>query len=103
MIDNRYLEAIEARLSTVSGDRWEVVEGDEGRLRVEVVWVDGQGRERRVMLDTTPAGKADIQFIGQCRSDVQHLLLAVRGEAVLSPKEVSSIETRCCAASPAPW
>jgi hypothetical protein len=103
MFNDQYLETIEARLAAVSGDHWEVAKGDEGRLRVEVVWASGQRTELRVMLDNTPAGKADIQFIGQCRSDIHHLLLAVQGEAVLSPEEVSSIETRCRAASPAPW
>jgi len=103
MLDDRFLETISARLSAVSGVRWEVVELDGGRLGVEVIFADGHRTEMRVTRDSTPASKVDVQFIGHSRSDVELLLLAVRGKMVLSPEEIASIEARCRAASPASW
>src|SRR5258708_38261929 len=103
MLDDWSLETISARLSALSGGRWEVVELDGRWLVVKVIFADGHRTEMRVTRDSTPARKVDVQFIGHSRSDVELLLLAVRGKMVLSPEEIASIEARCRAASPAPW
>jgi hypothetical protein len=103
MSGDQFLEAVEARLSAVSGVRWEVVELDGGRLGVEVIFADGHRTVMQVTRDRTPASNVDVLFIGRSRSDIRRLLLAIQGKMVLSPIELAEIEARCRAASPAPW
>src|SRR5260370_36619517 len=57
----------------------------------------------RATRELAPASQADSQFIGHARSDVERLLQAIQGKAVLSPEEITWIEARCRAASPTPW
>ncbi len=102
MSSNQFLEAVSARLSAVSGDRWEVVKAEQG-AGIEVMWASGQRIAMRATRELAPASQADIQFIGHARSDVERLLQAIQGKAVLSPEEITWIEARCRAASPAPW
>src|SRR5258708_20765721 len=78
----------------VVGGRW---------FGVKVRFADRHRTELRVKRDYPPGMKVDGQVIGHSRSDVELLLLAVRGKMVLSPEEIASIEARCRAASPAPW
>jgi hypothetical protein len=103
MSGDPFLEAIEARLSAVSGVRWEVIELDGGQLGVEVIFADGHPTVMQVTRNRTPASNVDVLFIGRSRSDIQRLLLAIQGKMVLSPIELAEIEARCRAASPAPW
>ena len=103
MFSDQFLEAVSARLSAVSGDRWEVVEVEKRRGGIEVVWASGQRAQMRATRELAPASEVDVQFIGHSRSDVELLLLAIQGKVVLSLEEVSSIATRCRSASPAPW
>ncbi|HEY7420360.1 MAG TPA: hypothetical protein VH593_34600 [Ktedonobacteraceae bacterium] len=103
MLDDPFLEAVEARLSAVSGVRWEVVELDGDRLGVEVIFADGHHTVMQVTRESAPASNVDVLFIGRARSDIRRLLLAIQGKMVLSPLELAEIEARCRAASPAPW
>src|SRR5260370_42633337 len=57
----------------------------------------------RATRELAPASQADSQFIGHARSDVERLLQAIQGKAVLGPEAITWIEARCRAASPAPW
>ena len=98
-----FLEAVSARLSAASGDRWEVVELEDGRASIEVIGASGERTEMRVTREGAPASQADVQFIGHARADVELQLLAIRGKAVLSPEEIAAMEARARAASPAPW
>jgi hypothetical protein len=103
MSGDRFFEVVEARLSAVSGVRWEVVELDGGRLGVEVLFADGHRTVMQVTRERTPASNVDVLLIGRSRSDIERLLLAIQGKMVLNPIELAEIEARCRAASPAPW
>ncbi|HET8842775.1 MAG TPA: hypothetical protein VFN35_15030 [Ktedonobacteraceae bacterium] len=111
MPDDQLLERLGTLMQAVSGDHWEVIEwkimrGDVGEGKVGVVWDSGQRAEMDIHLAYygAPENTAhDIQFIGNSRSDMQRLLLALRGETQLRTDELASIEARCHAATPAPW
>ena len=49
-----FLDGVEARLSAVSGVRWEVIELDRGQLGVEVIFADGHRTVMPVKHDRTP-------------------------------------------------
>jgi hypothetical protein len=65
MSGDPFLEGVEARLSAVSGVRWEVIELDRGQLGVEVIFADGHRTVMQVTHDRTPANNVDVLFIGR--------------------------------------